>query len=155
MGILFVLFVTMTLTELYLIIEVSGAFGWDFTIGWSILTGIAGSWLAKQEGRRTMASIQQKMAQMAMPGQEMADALLIVISGALLITPGFLTDIIGFTILIPVTRSLYRRGISCWFKSRIHVNEFYQQVPRGFDQVDASAPDVDPWEDIVEGKLEE
>ena len=89
MGILFVLFVTMTLTELYLIIEVSGAFGWDFTIGWSILTGIAGSWLAKQEGRRTMASIQQKMAQMAMPGQEMADALLIVISGAQLITPGF------------------------------------------------------------------
>ena len=85
----------------------------------------------------------------------MADALLIVISGALLITPGFLTDIIGFTILIPVTRSLYRRGISRWFKSRIHVNVFYQQVPRGFDQVDASAPDVDPWEDIVEGKLEE
>ena len=68
MGILFVLFVAMTLTELYLIIEVSGAFGWDVTIGWSILTGIAGSWLAKQEGRRTMASIQQKMAQMAMPG---------------------------------------------------------------------------------------
>ena len=155
MGILFVLFVAMTLTELYLIIEVSGAFGWDFTIGWSILTGLAGSWLAKQEGRRTMARIQQKMAQMAMPGQEMADALLIVISGALLITPGFLTDIIGFTILIPVTRSLYRRGISRWFKSRIRVNEFYQQVPRGFDQVDASAPDVDPWEDIVEGKLEE
>ena len=155
MGILFVLFVAMTLTELYLIIEVSGAIGWDFTIGWSILTCLAGSWLAKQEGRRTMASIQQKMAQMEMPGQEMGDALLIAISGGLLITPGFLTDIIGFTILFPVTRSLYRRGISRWFKSRIRVNEFYQQVPRGFDQVDPSDQNADPWENIVEGKLEE
>ena len=89
MAFLFFLFVTVSLTELYLIIEVSGAIGWGFTIGWSLLTGLAGSWLAKQEGRRTMASIQQRMAQMQMPGQELADALLIVISGALLITPGY------------------------------------------------------------------
>ena len=64
MAFLFFLFVTVSLTELFLIIEVSGAIGWGFTIGWSILTGLAGSWLAKQEGRRTMASIQQRMAQM-------------------------------------------------------------------------------------------
>ena len=46
MAFLFFLFVTVSLTELYLIIEVSGAIGWEFTVGWSILTGLAGSWLA-------------------------------------------------------------------------------------------------------------
>ena len=154
MGILFVLFVAVTLTELYLIIEVSGSIGWDFTIGWSILTGLIGSWLAKQEGRRTMISIQQRMAQGEMPGQELGDALLIVISGAVLITPGFLTDVLGFTILFPVTRALYRKGISRWFKSKIQVNEFYQQSPRGFGQTEP-LDSHDPWDTIVEGEIVE
>ena len=152
MGILFILFVAVTLTELYLIIEVSGAIGWDFTIVWSILTGLAGSWLAKQEGRRTMDNLQRKMEQMEMPGQEMADALLIVISGALLITPGFLTDVIGFTILFPVTRSLYRTAIGKWLKSRIQVNEFYQQSTNTFDSTHPFQQS-DPWNSIVEGEI--
>ncbi|MBT6723009.1 MAG: FxsA family protein [Planctomycetaceae bacterium] len=152
MAFLFFLFVTVSLTELYLIIEVSGAIGWEFTIGWSILTGLAGSWLAKQEGRRTMASIQQRMAQMQMPGQELADALLIVISGALLITPGFLTDVIGFTILFPVTRSLYRAGIGKWFKTRVGFNQFYQQNSNAFEHTDIFGQ-ADPWDSIVEGEI--
>ncbi len=152
MAVLFFLFVAVTLTELYLIIEISGSIGWDFTIGWSILTGLAGSWLAKQEGRRTMANIQQRMAQMEMPGQELADALLIVISGALLITPGFLTDVIGFTILLPVTRTLYRAVIGKWFKSRIGINQFYQQSSGTFPEA-GEFGQTDPWESIVEGEI--
>ena len=152
MAVLFFLFVAVTLTELYLIIEVSGAIGWNFTIGWSILTGLAGSWLAKQEGRRTMANIQNRMAQMQIPGQELADALLIVISGALLITPGFLTDVIGFTILFPVTRSLYRSGLGKWFKSRVGINQFYHQNVNTFEQTD-SFQQADPWDAIVDGEI--
>lgn len=154
MAVLFFLFVTVTLTELYLIIEVSTRINWGFTIGWSILTGLAGSWLAKQEGRRTMANIQQRMAQMQVPGQELADALLIVIAGALLITPGFLTDVIGFTILFPVTRTLYRAGIGKWFKSRVGINQFYRQGATPFGKAD-ELNQADPWDSIVEGEIVE
>lgn len=155
MAVLFFLFVAVTLTELYLIIEVSGAIGWDFTIGWSILTGLAGSWLAKQEGRRTMNSLQNRMARMQMPGQELADALLIVISGALLITPGFLTDVLGFSILFPITRSLYRSALGKWFKSRVGINQFYhQRFHTTFEQTDGFQQ-ADPWDAIVEGEIVE
>ena len=147
---LLVIFVLTTLTELYLIMEISVTIGWPRTIAWTILTGVAGSWLARREGRKTLAEIRADMEQMRMPTRSLIDGALILFSGGLLITPGFLTDAVGFSLLLPFTRKGYRKLLTIWFQSRFQLNEFYQN--ESFTGKQASG-NSDPWADIVEGEV--
>ena len=124
---LLMVFVFTTLAELYLIIEVSRKFGLYETIAWIILTGVAGSWLARHEGYRTLATIRSEMSQMRMPTDALLDAGLILFSGGLLITPGFLTDAIGFSLLIPFTRAGYRSLLAKWVKAKFRFENFQAQ----------------------------
>ncbi|MEC7566330.1 MAG: FxsA family protein [Planctomycetota bacterium] len=147
---LLVTFVLTTLTELYLIIEISDTIGWPRTIAWTLLTGVAGSWLARREGRKTLAEIRTDMEQMRMPTRSLIDGALILFSGGLLITPGFLTDAVGFSLLIPVTRKGYRKLLTRWFQSRFQLNKFYRNA--SFSEKPASG-NHDPWNNIVEGEV--
>lgn len=102
---LFLLFIVMPVLELWLLIQVGGQIGALNTIGLVFLTAIIGTWLLRQQGLRTLFQAQEKMASGQMPAKEMAEGLCLAVGGALLLTPGFVTDAIGFACLIPGLRS--------------------------------------------------
>ena len=145
---LLMVFVFTTLTELYLLIEVSDKIGWLYTIAWTILTGVAGSWLARHEGYRTLATIRGEMSQMQMPTNALLDAGLILFSGGLLITPGFLTDIVGFSLLIPITRAGYRKLLAKWVKTKFSFENF--QTQSGFPNRQS---EQQQWDNVVDGEI--
>jgi UPF0716 protein FxsA len=108
---LFLLFTCIPLVELYLLLQIGSIIGAVNTILLVIITGVLGAYLAQQEGFRTLERIRTLMAQGEMPGDPLIDALLILVAGFVLITPGILTDLLGFLMLLPVTRSPIRRWI--------------------------------------------
>ncbi len=105
---LILLFTVLPLTELYLLIEIGKVIGGLNTVGLVLVTGIVGAYLARMEGMRTIARAQQNIAQGITPAEEMIDGLLIFMAGAVLITPGIITDCIGFLILLPPTRRYFK-----------------------------------------------
>jgi len=102
-----VLFLIIPITEIYLLIEVGSYIGTGWTILLVVLTAIIGVNLLRQQGISTLMRANQVMSQGQVPAMEMMEGLFLAVGGALLITPGFFTDIIGFICLIPFTR----RGI--------------------------------------------
>ena len=98
------LFFAMPILEMYLLITVAGYIDALPTIGLVMLTAVIGVSLLKHQGRETLTRGTQKMRAGELPTQEMAEGLLLAVAGALLITPGFVTDIIGFLILFPPSR---------------------------------------------------
>ncbi|MFW5843112.1 MAG: FxsA family protein [Spirochaetota bacterium] len=114
-GRLLLLFTAIPLVELYLLIEIGRWLGALPTIGIVLVTGALGAYLARMQGSSVWLQIQRKMEIGIFPGDEMIDGLLIVVAGALLITPGILTDLFGFGVLFPVTRVPIRE----WVKRRL------------------------------------
>jgi UPF0716 protein FxsA len=108
---LFLLFTCVPLLELYLLLQIGSIIGAVNTILLVVITGVLGAYLAQQEGLRTLERIRSLMAQGEMPGEPLIDALLILVAGFVLITPGILTDLIGFLMLVPTTRAPVRRWI--------------------------------------------
>lgn len=104
MGKLFLLFAILPIIEIALLINVGEQIGGWNTIAIVILTAITGAYLVRQQGLTTLVQAQKKMQLGEMPGQEMAEGLLLVIAGVLLVTPGFVTDIIGFLFCLPISR---------------------------------------------------
>lgn len=99
-------FVVVPLVELALLVQVGRMVGLWPTIGLVLVTGIAGGALARAQGLRTVARIQGELAQGRMPGRALMDGAAILGGGALLLTPGILTDVVGFALLLPPTRHL-------------------------------------------------
>ncbi|MCG8635026.1 MAG: FxsA family protein [Desulfobacterales bacterium] len=106
---LFLCFTLIPVIELYLLIQVGSVIGGLNTILLVIGTGFAGAWLARMEGMNTMFKVQQNLNQGLMPAEELIDALIILIAGLVLITPGLLTDFVGLMLLWPVTRNRFKR----------------------------------------------
>jgi UPF0716 protein FxsA len=115
---LFLLFIIVPLVELALLLKLADATSWELTLGLVIVTGAAGSLLARSQGWRAYRRIHEALASGNLPAEPMLDAVLIFVAGALLLTPGILTDLFGFSLLIPWTRAFYRRRLTAWFKSR-------------------------------------
>jgi UPF0716 protein FxsA len=111
------LFVAVPFVELALLLYLADLTDWRFTLGLVIVTGVVGTLLARREGFRTYRVIRQELAAGRLPGEAMLDAVLIFFAGALLLTPGILTDALGFTLLIPWFRALYRRRLKSWFRA--------------------------------------
>jgi UPF0716 protein FxsA len=107
-GLLLLFFTVIPITELALIISIGGKIGVAWTIIIVLGTGIAGAYLARLQGLMTIRRVQYEMAQGRVPGKEIIDAMLIFAAGLLLLTPGFLTDITGFFLLMPFGRALVR-----------------------------------------------
>ena len=108
LGKLFLLFTLTTTIELFLLIEIGKLMGLASTLGLILFTGFVGAWLAKREGLRTLATIRTELAQGKMPGDSLMDGLAILIAGAVLLTPGVLTDAAGFFLLFPPTRAILK-----------------------------------------------
>lgn len=78
------------------------------TIAFIILTGVIGAYLAKKEGLQTIRKAQEQLSYGQIPGEAVLDGICILVGGTLLITPGFITDILGFLMLFPITRKLFK-----------------------------------------------
>jgi len=99
-----VLFLIIPIIEIFLLIKVGGIIGALPTIILVVLTAVIGAGLLRQQGLSTLARFQQNMSQGKLPAQEMVEGILLAVGGALLMTPGFVTDTIGFLCLLPFSR---------------------------------------------------
>ena len=104
-------FILLPLIELYLLLQVAQVTSVGMTILLVILTGVIGSYLARREGAMAWFRSHSAVADGRMPSREIQDGLMIVFAGALLLTPGLLTDLLGFTLLTPVGREWIRRAV--------------------------------------------
>jgi UPF0716 protein FxsA len=109
---LIAIFVLVPLAELYVIIKVVGpALGAPLTIALLALDSLAGAWLMKSQGRAVWRRFTETMSAGRIPHREIVDGVLVIFGGAFLITPGFITDVLGVLLLLPPTRSLFRRAL--------------------------------------------
>jgi len=111
MAVLIVLFIILPLAELYVIYQVGDAIGILPTLALLVLDSLLGAWLLRTQGRATWNRFQATMQAGRVPHREVFDGVLVIFGGAFLITPGFITDIIGVLPLLPPTRSLFRRWL--------------------------------------------
>lgn len=107
MGKIVLLLIITPIIDLYILIKASQTMGFWTTILLIILTGIAGFFLAKSEGKIILSKIKRELSQGSIPGEDILNGFCILIGGILLLTPGILTDIIGITMVLPGTRNLY------------------------------------------------
>jgi len=99
-----ILFLIIPIIEIFLLIKVGGVIGALPTIILVVLTAVIGAGLLRQQGLSTLARFQKNMSQGKLPAQEMVEGILLAVGGALLMTPGFVTDTIGFLCLLPFSR---------------------------------------------------
>ena len=109
---LILLFVTVPLLELALLIWVGTQIGMMTTIAIVVLTGVLGAMLARLQGVATWRRFQERTARGELPQGDLIDGLLILIAGAVLLTPGLLTDVAGFLLLVPPVRAVVRQAIA-------------------------------------------
>ena len=131
MGLL--LFIAIPAVELWLLVEVGGHIGTWEVIGLILLTGVVGWSLVKRQGLATVQRIKEETAQGRIPASEMVAGLCLVAAGLLLVTPGFLTDIVGFLLLMPPVRRLLALYLMKRFKHRLVVQQQQQRRPPGGD----------------------
>jgi len=105
------LFILVPLVELYFIIVIGGAIGAFWTVLLVVVTAIIGVNLLRTQGMSTLSRAQRNMAQGQIPAMEMIEGIALAVAGVLLITPGFITDTIGFLCLIPASRQAIIRYI--------------------------------------------
>ena len=105
------LFIVLPIAELYVIIQVGQAIGLAPTLALLLVDGIVGAALARSQGRTAWRRFNIALAEGRVPARETADGAMIILGGALLLTPGFITDVVGLLLLVPPTRALIRRGL--------------------------------------------
>ena len=120
---LILLFVIVPLVELALLIEIGQQIGLTSTLGLVILTGIAGAYLARSQGFYIFTQIQAELQQGRLPAESLFDGLLILVGGLLLLTPGILTDILGFLLLIPASRFVIKNFLKKKLQAKIESGE--------------------------------
>jgi len=120
---LFFLFTLVPAVELYLIIKVGSMIGALNTILIIIFTGVLGAYYARQQGFRVVSSIQWKMQQGTVPGDDLVNGAMLLVGGALLITPGFITDAAGFALIFPPTREAIKVGVKRYLEKKVRQGE--------------------------------
>ncbi|MGY3438439.1 MULTISPECIES: FxsA family protein [unclassified Marinovum] len=113
-------FLLVPLIEIALFVQVGGAIGLWPTLAVVVITAIAGTMLVRQQGRHAIASLQRSFSDLQNPTKPLADGAMILFSGALLLTPGFFTDAVGFALLMPPVR----HAVFDFVSKRIKVQRF-------------------------------
>jgi UPF0716 protein FxsA len=118
-AVLILVFLVVPLVELYVLIQVGSAIGTLNTIVLVILMGVVGGWLVKREGLGTLRRVQEQLGQGRVPAAELVNGFLILFGGALMLTPGFVSDILGLALLVPPVRALVRAGLARRLRLRV------------------------------------
>jgi UPF0716 protein FxsA len=121
-AVLFVVFVLVPLLELYVLIQVGQVIGAGWTILLLVADAILGSWLIKHEGARAWRALREALDSGRMPTHEIADGALILLGGALMLAPGFVSDAFGILLILPPTRPLFRGLLAGVVARRLVVN---------------------------------
>jgi len=119
--ILVVLFIVVPFAEIYVLLQVGHAIGVANTLGLLILVSVVGAWLAKREGLGVIRRMQRSIEAGRVPGAELVDGFLILFAAALMLTPGFLTDIVAIFLLLPPVRAVVRRELRRRVARRIEI----------------------------------
>ncbi|MFN0089556.1 MAG: FxsA family protein [Acidimicrobiales bacterium] len=148
--VLALLFLVVPIAELYLIVQTAQAFGVLETIALLIVVSALGGWLVKREGLGLLARIQGQLKRGELPGASLVDGFLVLFAGALLLTPGFLTDLLGIALLLPPVRAAVRTVLMRRFRHRVAVRV---ERAAGFDRFErfGGGPVVDA--DVVDANL--
>jgi UPF0716 protein FxsA len=147
-ALLVALFIVVPIVELYVIIQVGQAIGVVPTLLLLLADAILGSLLLRHQGRGAWRRFNEALAQRRFPGREVADGAMILVGGTLLLTPGFVTDLLGLLLLIPPTRAMARRLLRSVFARRFLVVGLGDRAMRtgrptsGYDY-DGTAEEVD------------
>jgi UPF0716 protein FxsA len=143
------LFLVAPLVELAVIVQVAGTLGVLNTIGLLVGVSIVGGWLAKREGVVTLRRIQVALGRGEIPSREVTDGALILMAGALMIAPGFISDVVALLLLFPATRAVFRRVLmrSLAARGRARVSVIGARRPAGRGSGTDEVWDVDSWED--------
>lgn len=122
---LILLFTVTPIVELFLLLRLSKLTSVWTTIGIVLITGIVGAYLAKSEGKLVLSKIRTELNYGRIPGNELLNGLCILIGGALLLTPGLITDTLGFVLVIPGTREIFKSILKRKFKKMIESGNIY------------------------------
>ncbi|QEE37103.1 FxsA family protein [Octadecabacter sp. SW4] len=139
---LLILFIVIPLIEIALFIQVGGAIGLLATLVIVIGTAVLGAALVRSQGAQAMANLRQSMNELTDPTEHLAHGAMILFSGALLLTPGFFTDAVGFALLVPAIRLAVYKAL----RARMDVQSFemgQNPRPRG------------PQDQVIDGEFEE
>ena len=123
-GRLLLLFIIVPLADLFLLMWISKFTGVMVTISLVILTGVIGAWLARHQGTFVKGQIKDRLSQQQMPADLIGDGAMIMFAAGLLLTPGLLTDVLGFSLLIPACRTQYKRFFAKRLKSSFNFKVF-------------------------------
>ena len=158
MGILILIaFICVPLIEIAVFIEVGGVVGPWPTLGLIVLTALLGTWQLREQGLATLSRARSQMERGEMPARELFDGLCLLVAGALLLTPGFVTDCVGALLFVPPLRNALRRAIGRYIAARAETHVFvdgrevHRRHPGGRtidgeydDLTDRPGPDRDP-----------
>ena len=143
LPLLVVLFITVPILELFVILQIGDLIGAWWTIGLLIADSILGSMLMRSQGRAAWRRFNEALQRGRPPAREVLDGVLIIFGGALLLTPGFVTDTVGLLFLLPPTRAAFRGLLVRRFAGRMIASAARGPRRRDFD-VEGHATDVDP-----------
>jgi len=124
---LMALFVLVPIIELFILLEVGKNIGVIFTIAIVIFTGVFGAYLVKTQGFNLLFSIKTKINSGVIPTDSLIEGLLVLIGGTFLITPGLITDIIGFLLIIPQSRIFIFKYVKRWIMHKIREHDIYNE----------------------------
>lgn len=116
---LVLVFLVVPVVELAVLIQVGRVIGPWWTILLLLADSVLGAWIIKREGRRAFEALRARVEQGRLPARELADGALVVLGGALLLSPGFVTDVLGLLLVLPFTRPLFRRVAMGYAESRV------------------------------------
>ena len=146
---LLVAFVVVPLVEIYVIVQIGQVIGAWWTIALLVVDSLLGSWLIKREGSRAWRALRTALDEHRMPARELADGMLILIGGTLMLTPGFVSDIFGILCILPFTRPLGRRVLAGVISRRLAGVGFTQTGVPWTQQRPGPAPD----NGVVQGEV--
>jgi UPF0716 protein FxsA len=129
--------------ELAVIIQVGQVIGAWPTIALLVVESALGAWIVRRQGTSAWRAVNDALAQGRPPGRELADGALILVGGTLLLTPGFVTDVLGFFLVLPPTRALARRLLARYARRRLVVVTPGTGAPRRGDTVTGEVVDVE------------
>lgn len=118
-AVLALAFLVVPFVELFVLIEVGQAVGTLPTIAMLVAVSVAGAWLVKREGLGVVRRARAQVHSGRVPGRELVDGVLVLLAGAFLVTPGFVTDLLGLALLVPAVRAGVRAGATRWIGRRV------------------------------------
>ncbi len=153
MGFLFLLFTILPVAELYLLIKVGKVIGaWD-TVAIVIFTGFIGAYIAKSQGFAILKSAQKQLSQGQLPSDDLVHGFMVFLGGVLLITPGFISDLVALVFILPVTRKYFLKSVKNFFLNRIQNGQFrvFTNVNGQWHDSHEQPRDVSPKNEAIKG----